>query len=121
MKDYNVLEAKDLCVNGNTVTHEPRPITQCLFIIAWMLDDDIDYSDETPKEPIGILNIETIQKKLQDKCPEVEVSALFISRLLHAIEEIILEDRKEIGHYTEDEFRQECFKRCIPTKNNQKK
>ncbi len=62
------------------------------------------------------MNTETIYTKLTDKCPKVKIQTLFIGQLLHAIEEIILEDRKEIGHYTEDEFRQECFKRCIPTK-----
>ena len=63
------------------------------------------------------MNIETIQKKLEHKCPKVEIPALYIGKLLRSIEEIILEDRKEIGYYTKDELRMECFRRCIPTRN----
>ena len=37
MKEYNVLEASGLCVNGNPVTHEPHSITQILFRVTHML------------------------------------------------------------------------------------
>ncbi len=63
------------------------------------------------------MNIVTIKNKLEQKCPKVEIPALYIGKLLTSIEEIILEDRKEIGYYTEDEFKRECFRRCIPTRN----
>ena len=63
------------------------------------------------------MNIVTINNKLENKCPEVKIPALYIGKLLNVIEEIILEDRKEIGHYTEDEFERERFRRCIPTRN----
>ena len=58
--------------------------------------------------------IESIKKKLEQKCPKVAVSAMHISSLLYAIQEIILEDRLETGYYTKDQLVQECFKRGIP-------
>ena len=58
--------------------------------------------------------IESIKKKLEQKCPKVGVSAMYTSSLLYAIQEIILEDRFETGHYTKELLEQECFIRGIP-------
>ncbi len=46
MKEYNVLEASGLCMNGNPVTHE-SDTTQQIFFRLWHFDDAIhcyDYS-----------------------------------------------------------------------------